>query len=74
VTLRWRTPTDAWRVDIPFADDAVPLVKDGIVYHGTYALNERDGTVLWRIAIDTHWLSLQALVNGTLYAVTQESI
>jgi len=73
-TLLWRTPTDAWSVAMPFADDAVPLVRDGIVYHGTYALNAQDGTVLWRIAIDTHWLSLQALVNGTLYAVTQESI
>ncbi len=73
-TLLWRTPTDAWSVAMPFGDNAVPQVRDGIVYHGTYALHERDGTVLWRIAIDTHWLSLQALVNGTLYAVTQESI
>jgi len=73
-TLRWRTPTDAWTVAMPFADYAVPLVRDGIVYHGTYALRAQDGTVLWRIAIDTGWLSLQALVNGTLYAVTQEGI
>jgi outer membrane protein assembly factor BamB len=72
--LRWRTPTDAWSVAMPFADDAVPLVRDGIVYHGTYALQERDGTVLWRIAIETGWLSPQALVNGTLYAVTQEGV
>jgi len=73
-TLRWRTPTDAWRVSMPFGDFAVPLVQDGIVYSGTYALNEQDGTVLWRIAIETGWLSPQALVDGTLYAVTQMGI
>jgi hypothetical protein len=31
----------------------VPLVRDGIVYSGTHALNAQDGTVLWRIPIDT---------------------
>jgi outer membrane protein assembly factor BamB len=73
-TLRWRTPTDAWRVSMPFGDFAVPMVKDGIVYTGTYALNEQDGTVLWRIAIDTGWLSLHALVDDTLYAMSQMGI
>jgi outer membrane protein assembly factor BamB len=73
-TLRWRTPTDAWRVSIPFGDFAVPIVKDGIVYNGTYALNEQDGTVLWRLAIDTGWLSLHALVDDTIYAISQMGI
>lgn len=73
-TLRWRTPTDGWIVGIPFEDYAVPLVRDGIVYNGTYALHEQDGTVLWRITVDTRWLSVQALVDGMLYAVTQEGI
>ncbi len=72
--LRWRTPTDAWRVSMPFGDFAVPLVQDGIVYSGTSALNEQDGTMLWRIAIETDWFSPQALVDGTLYAVTQMGI
>ncbi len=73
-SLRWRTPTDAWSVAMPFGDYAVPVVRDGIVYTGTYALNEQDGTVLWRIAIDTGWLSPQALVDDTLYAITQMGI
>jgi outer membrane protein assembly factor BamB len=30
--------------------------------------------VLWRIAIDTRWLSLQALVDDTLYAITKMGI
>jgi outer membrane protein assembly factor BamB len=72
--LRWCTPTDAWSVAMPFGDYAVPLVREGIVYNGTYALNEQDGSVLWRIAVDTRWLSPQALVDGTLYAITQMGI
>lgn len=72
--LRWCTPTDVWRVSMPFGDFAVPLVKDGIVYHGTYALNEQDGTVLWRIAIDTGWFSPHALVEDTIYAMSQMGI
>ena len=73
-TLRWRTPTDAWSVSMPFGDFAVPVVKDGIVYNGTYALNEQDGTVLWRIAIDTRWLSPHALVEDTIYAMSQMGV
>jgi outer membrane protein assembly factor BamB len=38
--LRWRSPTDAWSVAMPFGDYAVPLVREGIVYTGTYALHE----------------------------------
>jgi outer membrane protein assembly factor BamB len=72
--LRWRTPTDGWIVGRPFQDYAVPLVRDGIVYNGTYALHEQDGTVRWRITVDTRWLSLQTLVDGTLYANTMEGI
>jgi len=72
--LRWRTPTDAGVVAMPFADYAVPLVREGIVYTGTYALQAQDGTVLWRIAIDTRWLSPQALVDDTLYAITQTAV
>src|SRR3989442_1192088 len=73
-TLRWRTPTDAWRVSMPFGDFAVPVLKDGIVYNGTYALNEQDGSVLWRIALETRWLSLHALVDDTTYAISQMGI
>jgi outer membrane protein assembly factor BamB len=72
--LRWRTPTDAWSVAIPFEDFAVPIVKDGIVYHGTYALNAQDGTVLWRIAIETGWLALHALVEDRIYAMSQMGV
>jgi len=72
--LRWRTSTDASIASIPFADYAVPLVREGIVYTGTYALQAQDGTVLWRIASETRWLSPQALVDDTLYAVAEWEI
>jgi outer membrane protein assembly factor BamB len=50
------------------------VVRDGIVYTGTYALQAQDGTVLWRIASETRWLSPQALVDDTLYAVAEWDI
>ena len=76
-SLRWWTPTDAQVSGGHFMDWAVPLVRDGIVYSGTYALSERDGSVLWRIPIDTLGegsLALHALVDETLYATTQRGI
>ncbi len=75
--LRWWTPTDARVVSMPFMEWAVPLVKDGVVYSGTYALNQPDGAVLWRIGIDTDAegaLSLHALTDETLYATTHMGI
>ncbi|MGH2485316.1 MAG: PQQ-binding-like beta-propeller repeat protein, partial [Ktedonobacterales bacterium] len=75
--LRWWTPTDAQVASMPFQDFAVPLVHDGIVYSGSYALSERDGSVLRRIATDIFeegTLSLHALVDETLYASTTRGI
>lgn len=76
-SLRWWTPTDAGVMSMPFMDWAVPLVNDGIVYSGTYALSAQDGTVLWRIAIDTHeegTVALPALADETIYAATHRGI
>jgi hypothetical protein len=38
-------------VAMPFGDYAIPVVKDGIVYNGSYGLNGEDGTVLRRTAV-----------------------
>jgi len=76
-SLRWRTPTDARVACVPFLDWAVPLVQDGIVYNGAYALNEQDGAVLWRVDIDTHaegTVALSALTDETLFATTHMGI
>lgn len=82
-SLRWHAPTDGKVAAMPFLDYAVPLVSDGsdgkdrVVYSGTYTLNARDGSVLWRAAIDTldeGTLSLHALVDETIYATTHRGI
>jgi outer membrane protein assembly factor BamB len=76
-SLRWRTPTDARAGSMPLMDWAVPLVRDRIVYSGTYALNELDGAVLWRVAIDTREegaLALHALTDETIFATTHRGI
>ena len=75
--LRWWTPTDAQVSGGHFMDWAIPLVRDGIVYSGTYALTAQDGSVLWRIGIDTQEegpLALHSLADQTLYASTQRGI
>jgi outer membrane protein assembly factor BamB len=76
-SLRWWTPTDARVYGGHFMDWAVPLVHNGIVYSGTYALSEQDGAVRWRVAIDTLMegaLALHALTNDTLFATTDRGI
>ncbi|GCE24173.1 hypothetical protein KDK_79730 [Dictyobacter kobayashii] len=52
-------------------------MKDNIVYSGSYALRAQDGKALWRVAINQDadgTLSLQALVDNTIYANTQNHI
>lgn len=75
--LRWWTPTDVRVISMPFMDWAVPLVRDGVVYSGSFALNERDGSVRWRVAIDTNGegaMALHALTHDTLFATTTRGI
>ncbi len=77
-SLRWWTPTDAQVSGGHFMDWAVPLVRDDVVYSGTFALNATDGAVRWRVeAIDTleeGTPALHALADETLYATTQRGI
>jgi outer membrane protein assembly factor BamB len=76
-SLLWSVQSDCEMVDIPFADYAVPLVRNNIIYSGTYALRAQDGKVLWRAAINVATdgpLSLQALVGNTIYANTGDYI
>lgn len=78
-SLRWRAQTDCAVVSIPFGDAATPLVQNGIVYSGSYALDAQTGKVLWRVALDSQarvdgTLSLQALVNNVLYVNTEDYV
>jgi len=77
-TLRWRTQSDCWSVSIPFGDSAIPLVNNGVVYSGLYALRAQDGQALWK---ETHInlaqdgeLILLAVANGVVYACTEAAV
>jgi outer membrane protein assembly factor BamB len=76
--LRWWTPTDAQVSGGHFMEWAVPLVRDGIVYSGTYVMNQQDGAVRWRVEdIDTLQegpLGLHALTEHMIFATTQRGI
>ena len=75
--LRWRANTDCWIVDIPFGDNAAPIVSNSVVYSGTYALRARDGKELWKVSYDVQKdgaFSLQALVHGVIYANTENYV
>ncbi len=77
-SLRWRTQSDCWSVSIPFGDYAIPLVSNGVVYSGLYALRAQDGQALWK---ETHInlaqdgeLILLAVANGVVYACTEAAV
>jgi len=75
--LRWSTNTDCWIVDMPFGDNAAPIVSNGAVYSGTYALRARDGKKLWKVSYNVQQdgaFSLQALVRGVIYANTEDYV
>jgi outer membrane protein assembly factor BamB len=76
-SLLWRTKTDCWIVDIPFNDNATPLVNNGVVYSGTYALRAQDGHILWRAPTTVSSVGefiLLALVDGVLYGETEGGV
>lgn len=70
-SLLWRIKSDCAVDSIPFADYAVPLVDHGIVYTGSYALRAHNGKILWFTPLG---VSFQALVDGVLYANTEDTI
>ena len=75
--LRWHAPTDGRVAAMPFLDFAAPLVNDGVVYSGAYALSAHDGSLLWRAAVDSRAegaLMLHTLVDETIYATTHMGI
>ncbi len=77
-SLRWRTQTDCWIVAMPFGDNAIPLVNNGVVYSGLYAVRAQDGEVLWK---ETHInlsqegeLILLAVADGVVYGCTEGAV
>src|SRR5260370_42631247 len=63
---------------MPFGDDAIPLVNNGVVYSGLYAVRAQDGEVLWK---ETHInlsqegeLILLAVADGVVYGRTERAV
>lgn len=69
--LLWRVKSDCAVVSMPYGDYAIPLVNQGIVYTGSYALGAQDGTILWKTALG---VSFQELINGVIFANDEDSI
>jgi len=69
--LLWHVKSDCAVVSMPYGDYAVPLVNQGIVYTGSYALQAQNGTILWKTPLG---VSFQELVNGVIYANDEDSI
>jgi len=76
-SLRWRTQTDCWIVDIPFGDYALPLVRNGVVYSGLYAVRAQDGQALWKVHLDLAQegeFILLAVADGVVYGCTEGGV
>src|SRR5258708_7432729 len=75
--LLWQTPTDCGLPDPAFPSYAVHFVQNGMVYDGTYELRASDGTILWRIPIDTQvdgGLQIQTVEGDTIYGNTVDTV
>ena len=48
--MRWRSKTDCVINSIGFGDSGLPLVSNGVVYSGFYAVREQDGVPLWKVS------------------------
>ncbi len=70
-SLLWRVNSNCTITSIPFLDYALPLVDHSIVYTGSYALQAQDGKILWSSSVGA---SFQLLVDGILYANTEDTI
>ena len=73
--LLWRAASGCEAVDMPFGDNAIPLIDHGVVYSGSRALRARDGKILWSThAGPTGYMSFHALADGVLYANDDTSV
>ncbi len=70
-SLRWLRQTDCMIVDIPFADYAQPILANGLLYTGKYALNPANGAIRWQMPIEA---TVGAVTNSTIYAYTEGTI
>lgn len=72
--LLWQVKSDCMYSDMPFRDDAIPLVGDGVVYNGPHALRASNGHILWTTTAGSGYVAFQALAGGVLYGNDVEHI
>jgi outer membrane protein assembly factor BamB len=69
--LRRQRQTGCWIVSIPFQDYALPILANGMLYTGKYALDPADGAVRWQMPLDA---TVGAVVGNTIYAYSQQTL
>ena len=69
--LRWQRETGCQIVSIPFQDYALPILANGLLYTGRYALDPADGAIRWQMPIDA---TVAAVVDRTIYAYSQQTL
>jgi outer membrane protein assembly factor BamB len=67
--LRWKRVTGCDILSMPFGDYGQPILANGLLYSGSYALNPSDGSIRWQLPPQT---TPGASADGTLYAFSDE--
>ena len=69
--LRWKRESGCQIVSIPFGDYAQPLLVNGLLYSGKYALEPASGAIRWQMPMDA---TIGAVADGVIYAYTEDSV
>lgn len=69
--LRWQRESGCQIVSIPFGDYAQPLLVNGLLYSGKYALAPASGVIGWQMPMDA---TFGAVADGVIYAYTEDSV
>ena len=69
--LRWKRETDCGIYSLGAAYFALPLLADGVLYSGSYALDPADGAIRWTVPFDA---LAGAVVGDTVYAYSEQTL
>lgn len=72
--LRWSRETGCQIVSIPFGDGAQPILADGVLYSGAFALTPADGSVRWHLPTQFAHSTIGAVADGVAYVYGEEAI
>lgn len=72
--LRWSRQTGCQIVSIPFGDGAQPILADGVLYSGAFALTPADGSVRWHLPTQFAHSTIGAVAEGVAYVYDEVTI